>query len=183
MRQLYQTASSFHFLYVNKNCIKLIFSHFNGAIHFSQIKTGHYIKRTKEEGLFTTSRLREFQKLLNQQLSEHLENLLWKFQSHFCKRFGIQHCHLVIFEKWLSCWALNHWSTSSHPEVFLERCSENMHQMYSRTSMPKCDFNKVAKQLYWNDISTWMLSCKFAAYFQKTASWEHFWMAASVDLS
>ena len=58
MRQLYQTASSFHFLYVNKNCIKLIFSHFNGAIQFSQIKTGHYIKRTKEEGLFTTSRLR-----------------------------------------------------------------------------------------------------------------------------
>ena len=56
---------------------------------------------------------------------------------------------------------------SSHPEVFLEkvvpkvcrkftgkhpyrsmifrrRCSENMPQIYKRTPMPKCDFNKVA---------------------------------------
>ena len=28
-------------------------------------------------------------------------------------------------------------------------CSENMQQIYRRTPMPKCDFNKVAKQL-WN---------------------------------
>ena len=34
-------------------------------------------------------------------------------------------------------------------------------------SMPKCDFNKVAKQLYWHHTSAWMFSCKFAAYFQK----------------
>ena len=32
--------------------------------------------------------------------------------------------------------------------VLKERCSENMHQIYRRTPMPKCDFNKVAKQLY-----------------------------------
>ena len=32
---------------------------------------------------------------------------------------------------------------------FLEkRCSENMLQIYRRIPMPKCDFNKVAKQLY-----------------------------------
>ena len=38
---------------------------------------------------------------------------------------------------------------SNHPEVFLKkRCSENMQQIYMRTSIPKCDFNKVAKQLY-----------------------------------
>ena len=29
-----------------------------------------------------------------------------------------------------------------------KRCSENMQQIYRRTSMLKCDFNKVAKQLY-----------------------------------
>ena len=29
-----------------------------------------------------------------------------------------------------------------------KRCSENMQQVYRRTPMPKCDFNKVAKQLY-----------------------------------
>ena len=28
-----------------------------------------------------------------------------------------------------------------------KRCSENMQQMYRRTPMPKCDFNKVALQL------------------------------------
>ena len=34
--------------------------------------------------------------------------------------------------------------------------------------MPKCDFNKVAKQLYWNHTSVWVLSCKLATYFQNT---------------
>ena len=29
-----------------------------------------------------------------------------------------------------------------------KRCSENMQQIYRRTLMPKCDFNKVALQLY-----------------------------------
>ena len=32
--------------------------------------------------------------------------------------------------------------------VLRKRCSENMKQIYKRTPMPKCDFNKVAKQLY-----------------------------------
>ena len=37
-----------------------------------------------------------------------------------------------------------------------------------------------ALQLYLNHTSTWVLSCKFAVYFQNTFSQEHFWMAASV---
>ena len=58
---------------------------------------------------------------------------------------------------------------SSHSEVFLKkRCSENMQQIYRRTSMLKCDFIKVVKQLYWNRTSARVLSCKFAAYFQNT---------------
>ena len=32
--------------------------------------------------------------------------------------------------------------------VLIERCSENMQQIYRRTPMQKRDFNKVAKQLY-----------------------------------
>ena len=51
-----------------------------------------------------------------------------------------------------------------------KRCSENMKQIYRRTFMPKCDFNKVASQLYWNHVSAWAVSCKFAAYFQNTFS-------------
>ena len=63
--------------------------------------------------------------------------------------------------------------------VLIKGCSENMQQMYRRTPMPKCDFNKVAKQLYWNHTSAWVLSCKFAAYFQNTLSEEHLWKATS----
>ena len=37
-----------------------------------------------------------------------------------------------------------------------KRCSENMQQIYKRTPMPKCDFNKVAKSLYWNRTSVWV---------------------------
>ena len=33
--------------------------------------------------------------------------------------------------------------------VLKKRRSENMQQIYRRTPMPKYDFNKVAKQLYW----------------------------------
>ena len=44
-----------------------------------------------------------------------------------------------------------------------------MQQIYRRTLVPKCSFNKVAKQLYWkqlysNHTSAWVFSCKFAAY-------------------
>ena len=42
-----------------------------------------------------------------------------------------------------------------------------MQQICRRTPMPNCDFNKVAKQLYWNHTSAWVISCKFAAYFWK----------------
>ena len=45
--------------------------------------------------------------------------------------------------------------------------------------MRKCDFHKVAKQLSWNHILAWVLSCKFAAYFKNTISCEHLWTAAS----
>ena len=37
-------------------------------------------------------------------------------------------------------------SIQKHPSGL--RCSENMQQIYRRTPMPKCDFNKVAVQLY-----------------------------------
>ena len=58
-----------------------------------------------------------------------------------------------------------------------------MQQIYRRTPMPKCNFNKVAKQLYWNHTSAWVFSCKFAAYFQNTFSQEHLWTADSTNCS
>ena len=49
--------------------------------------------------------------------------------------------------------------------VLRKRCSENIQQIYKRTSMPKCDFNKI-RQLYWNRTSAWLFSSKLAAYFR-----------------
>ena len=51
-----------------------------------------------------------------------------------------------------------------------KRCSENMQQIYRRTPMPKCYFNKVVLQLYWYHSSAWVFSCNFAALFQNTFS-------------
>ena len=46
--------------------------------------------------------------------------------------------------------------------------------------MPKCDFNKVALQLYRNQTSAWVFFCKFAAYFRNTLCKEHLQRAAFV---
>ena len=58
-------------------------------------------------------------------------------------------------------------------DVFTEWCSENMQQIYRRTPMSKCDFNKVAKQLQCDHTSAWVLSCKCVAYFHCTLLKEH----------
>ena len=59
-----------------------------------------------------------------------------------------------------------------------------MQQIYRKTPMLKCDFNKIAKQLNWNRTSVWVLiCCKFAAYFQNTFPKEHIWVAASSYLT
>ena len=55
-------------------------------------------------------------------------------------------------------------------DVLTKRCFENMRQIYRRTPLRKCDFNKVALQLYRNRTSAWVFYCKFAAYFQNTFS-------------
>ena len=58
-----------------------------------------------------------------------------------------------------------------------------MQQIYMRAPMPKSDFNNVAKQLYWNHTSTWVFSCKFAAYFQNKFSYEHLLVSVSEHLN
>ena len=49
--------------------------------------------------------------------------------------------------------------------LLIKSCCENMQQIYRRTPMQKCYFNKIAVQLHWNHTSAWVFSCKFAAYF------------------
>ena len=54
--------------------------------------------------------------------------------------------------------------------VLIKRYFENMQHIYRRIPMPKCDFNKVAKQFYSNHNSAWAFSCKFAAIFRSPVS-------------
>ena len=63
--------------------------------------------------------------------------------------------------------------------VLRKRCSENMQQIYRRTPMPKCNFNKVTLQLKWNCSLGWVFPSKFAAYFPNTFPQDQLWMAAS----
>ena len=55
--------------------------------------------------------------------------------------------------------------------------------MFRKRQILKCDVNKVVLQHYWNHISAWVFFCKFAAYFRNSTLQEHFWRAASVDIS
>ena len=55
--------------------------------------------------------------------------------------------------------------------VILQQCQNK--RLKTRTPMLKCDFSNVPKQLCWIHTSTWMFSCKFAAYFQGTCFKEH----------
>ena len=64
-------------------------------------------------------------------------------------------------------------------DALRKMCSKNMLKFYKRTLMPKCNFNKVALQLYWNPTLAWVFSCKFAAYFQNTFLWEKLWRVAT----
>ena len=47
----------------------------------------------------------------------------------------------------------------------MPKCDFNKVAKQLQTPMPKFDFNKVAKQLYLNRTFAWVFSCKSAAYF------------------
>ena len=78
----------------------------------------------------------------------------------------------IISNDWNSRISLDKFPVIFDSEASTQKCSYkkvfwNIQQIY----MPKWDFNKVAKQLYWYYTSTWVFYCKFAAYFQNTFDW------------
>ena len=76
-------------------------------------------------------------------------------------------CHIYQFCKLSELFNFN--AASNHLRGVLRKsCSKKMQQIYRRTLMPKCDFNKAAKLLYWNQTLAWVFSCNLAAYFQST---------------
>ena len=67
------------------------------------------------------------------------KNITEKQYSHIWKiPYGCRQKLLTSFDEW----------KQPFRGVLRKRCSENIHQIYGRTPMPNCDFNKVAKQLY-----------------------------------
>ena len=98
----------------------------------------------------------------------------------------VRHIHLYIYKyiwssEYFFIYILTHfqpmfyfYTSWKHQKYFFRRCFENMPQIYRRTHMLKCDFNKVEKQLYWNHTSTWVfpvnLLHNFKAPFLKNTS-------------
>ena len=109
-----------------------------------------------------------------------------KFKDRYFSYDTIYNFKFEIFKNFINSISFHYFSetiSSSRQKqpsraVLRKRCFENMQQIYRRTPMSSYNFNKVAKQLYWNRTSTWVFSCKFAAYFQNIFSQEHLWKAA-----
>ena len=84
-------------------------------------------------------------------------NLLWKRKNSLP--------HQIIICQWFCL--NNKTNRSSLPEVLLGKGVLKIHSKF--TGEHPCwsaISNEVAKPLYWNHISAWVFSCKFAAYFR-----------------
>ena len=97
--------------------------------------------------------------------------LLYFFiEDHFYRRVKVyvETNNIMSIAYWILKDFLTSWTLLKQPPrgVPWKRCSENMQQIYNRTPMLKCGFNKAALQLYWNYTSAWVFPCKFVAYFR-----------------
>ena len=93
----------------------------------------------------------------------------WLFDRHILANMCRQGYYIYNSNDWNSRISLDKFPVIFDSEASTQKCSYkkvfwNIQQIY----MPKWDFNKVAKQLYWYYTSTWVFYCKFAAYFQNT---------------
>ena len=81
------------------------------------------------------------------------------------KSLAMQSSSIVILYFFKSCWL--EWNAYLFLYCLVaKRSSENIQQIYRIRPMSKCDFHKVAMQVYWNHTSAWMFSCKFTTYFR-----------------
>ena len=95
----------------------------------------------------------------------------WRFQKWNLKEVQYYKVgHIIVATTSISYVFSNEFIIQKQPPkgVTRESYSENMQQIYRRTPMPKCDFNKVALQLYWNHTLAWVLSCKICCMFLRT---------------
>ena len=83
----------------------------------------------------------------------------------------------MVFLLWLTFLQISKSFVHSRPftiatEAALHKCSckkvlWKCAVYYMWTLMPKCDFNKVAKQLNWNHTLAWVFSCKSCCIFSE----------------
>ena len=66
------------------------------------------------------------------------------FSNKFCEIF--KNNFLTEHYKATAAVDLQYSEAATQRCVLRKKCSENVQQIYRRTPMPKCDFNKVAKQ-------------------------------------
>ena len=119
----------------------------------------------------------------------NLNNVFWDPLKWHEKKIGPEFSYnrsifLGFRNKWINLFQatlpfLSPLKMLENPEALLQRCSENMRQIYRRTPMPKCDFKATLLKSHFG----MGVLCKFAAYFENTFSQEQFWRAATVFLS
>ena len=88
------------------------------------------------------------------------------YRQNFCLSQAVVHrfaSHSLWIDQSEVLYRLKSMSVAHHQKqpsrgVLRKRCSENMKQIYRRTPMPKCDFNKI--------VLLWVFSCKFTTYFR-----------------
>ena len=123
--------------------------------------------------------------------SQNLEQYIWTMVSIILPLWCFANVFVLIFSKLIFFNFVDHSLTQEHHFIFVRSkflllfnvlsvswlqnqpsvgvlikiCSEYMLHIYRRTTMPKWDFNKVVKQLFWNHTLGWVSSCKFAAHF------------------
>ena len=82
---------------------------------------------------------------------------IYRLWSLWSKKFLLGKLFLIYLRKW---YQKDNFQKQPPRGVLMKKCSENMRQIYRRTPMLKCDFNKVALQAYWNNTSLGVFSCK-----------------------
>ena len=86
---------------------------------------------------------------------------------------------LRIWILFTQCWV--QWVTFRNSQsrgVFIKKCSKICCKFTAEHLLSKCDFNKVALQIYFAIKLLCKFSCKYAAFFQNTFSEEHLSTAA-----
>ena len=106
---------------------------------------------------------------------------LWFFKVGSCIFLKCWDWNLKKFPR--KCWKKVKLEKYPSRGVFKKRCSENMLQIYRRTSMPKCYFNKVTEIILRHGCSPVNLQHNFRTRFPKNTSWERLLLKLQYILS